>query len=253
MTDTSKPLYEGKAKSLYTTGDANLLIQRFKDSATAFNGEKYAELPGKGTLNNRISSILFRHLAASGIDSHYVDTRNQRDMGVRPVRIIPLEVVVRNVVAGSLSKRLGLPEGHDLRHPIVELYYKRDDLGDPLICLDHALVLELATEAELASLRRMALRVNEVLRPLWDRCDLRLIDFKLEFGRTPSGILLADEISPDTSRLWDKRTEGRRMDKDVFRRDLADLVETYTEVLDRLLSVAGEHDTGELSPAPADR
>lgn len=253
MTDNPTPLYEGKAKSLYTTSDSGVLVQRFKDSATAFNGEKYAELPGKGALNNRISSILFRYLAANGVQSHYVDTRNQRDMGVRSVRIVPLEVVVRNVVAGSLSKRLGLPEGHDLRHPIVELYYKRDDLGDPLICLDHALVLELATEAEIASLRKMALQVNQVLRPLWERCDLRLIDFKLEFGRTSEGLLLADEISPDTSRLWDRRSEGRRMDKDVFRRDLADLVETYSEVLDRLLQVAGEHDTGDLPPAPADR
>lgn len=253
MTPHDTPRYEGKAKSLYTTADPDVLIQRFKDSATAFNGEKYAELPGKGALNNRISSILFRHLQAAGVPSHYRGTLNQRDMEVRAVRIVPLEVVVRNVVAGSLAKRIGLAEGEDLRHPIVELYYKRDDLGDPLICLDHALVLQLATEAEIQQLRRMALQVNEVLVPLWRAADLRLIDFKLEFGRTDSGLLLADEISPDTSRLWDVRQPGRRMDKDVFRRDLADLVETYTEVLDRLRGVAGAHDPGDLPAAPADR
>ncbi|TVR03232.1 MAG: phosphoribosylaminoimidazolesuccinocarboxamide synthase [Deltaproteobacteria bacterium] len=250
---TTSPLYEGKAKSLYTTDREGILVQRFKDSATAFNGRKFATLPGKGALNNRISSILFRLLRESGIDSHYVDTRNTRDMGVRAVRIVPLEVVVRNVVAGSLSTRLGLDEGVALRHPIVELYYKRDDLGDPMICMDHAAVMQLATDAELQQLKRMALEVNDVLQPLWASAELTLVDFKLEFGRTDSGLLLADEISPDTSRLWDRTDPSRRMDKDVFRRDLGDLVETYTEVLRRLLTVAAAHDPGELTDAPSDR
>lgn len=247
------PLYEGKAKSIYPASDTGLVVQRFKDSATAFNGEKYAELPGKGELNNRISTILFRCLAAAGIASHYRDTLNGRDMLIQRVEIVPLEVVVRNVVAGSLARRIGLEEGTELPAPIVEFYYKRDDLGDPFINDEHVQALQLASTEEVRQLKKMALGVNEVLRPIWHACDLQLVDFKLEFGRTADGLLLADEISPDTSRLWDMRQAGRRMDKDVFRRDLADLVETYTEVYQRLRAARPDVDPGTLPEAPAAR
>lgn len=250
---TGTPLYEGKAKSVYATDDPTLVVQRFKDSATAFNGEKFAELPGKGALNNRIASILFRWLDAQGIASHYVDTLNTRDMLIKRVEIIPLEVVVRNRAAGSLAKRIGWEEGVELPEPIVEFYYKNDALGDPLLCEDHITILGLATPEERGQLRSLGLAVNRALRGLFAEADLDLQDFKIEVGRVDGKLLLADEISPDTSRLWDRRQPGRRMDKDVFRRDLADLVETYTEVLERLEAIEGIPALGALAEAPAAR
>lgn len=244
-----KMLYEGKAKTVYATDMPTVLIQRFRDSATAFNAEKKAELAGKGELNNRIASMVFRFLETRGVPSHYLDTVNKRDMRIRQVTIFPLEVVTRNIVAGSLTKRLGLPEGTRLASPIVEFYYKNDALGDPLFAEDHIRIMQLATPKEVAELRRQALLVNTALIELWAKCQLELVDFKLEFGTTVDGqILLADEISPDTQRLW--AADGRNMDKDVFRRDLGDLVETYQEVYDRMLQAWPELELGELLDAP---
>lgn len=229
-----QPEYEGKAKQIVPTDNHDVVIQRFKNSATAFNGEKYAEFEGKGVLNNAISSFVFRALAKAGIDSHFITQSSPVDMTVRRLAIIPLEIVVRNIVAGSLAQRTGLDEGTKLSQPVVETYYKRDDLGDPLLAETHVEMLELATRAELDEIFATARRVNDVLQEVMASGNLVLVDFKLEFGRTPDGtIVLGDEISPDTSRLWDRET-GRKMDKDVFRRDLADLVETYTEVAQRL-------------------
>lgn len=247
-----KKLYEGKAKAVYETDTPHVLIQRFKDSATAFNAEKKAEFAGKGELNNRIAGMVFRYLEKNGVASHYLDTVNTRDMRIRRVEIIPVEVIVRNIVAGSLARRLGLEEGIRLDQPIVEFSYKNDDLGDPLINDDHAVhVLKIATPQILAELRRQALLINTALKTLWSKCDLALIDFKLEFGTSVDGqILLADEISPDTQRLWG--AEGQKMDKDVFRRDLGDLVGTYQEVYDRLVEAWPQYKIGELVDAPAD-
>lgn len=244
-------VYEGKAKAVYSIDGSSDVIQRFKDSATAFNGVKFALIASKGELNNRIASTIFRYLQREGIESHYRATLNTRDMQVARVEIVPLEVVVRNVVAGSLAKRLGLDEGTPLRRTIVEFYYKNDALGDPLLAEEHVDVLELATPAELAELKEMALAVGDALKRFWAACDLDLIDFKLEFGRCDGKLLLADEISPDTSRLWD-RVSGQKMDKDVFRRDLADLTTTYTEVHRRICAAFPDLEPGQLPPAPAD-
>ncbi|MFT4703108.1 MAG: phosphoribosylaminoimidazole-succinocarboxamide synthase [Bradymonadia bacterium] len=248
---TFEKVYEGKAKSIYRLDDDAQVVQRFKDTATAFNGVKFAVIDGKGELNNRISSAAFRFLAARGIDSHYIDTLNTRDMLIQSVNIIPLEVVVRNVAAGSLSKRTGLEEGTPLARPIVETYYKRDDLGDPILAPCHIRMLDIATDDEVATLEAHARAVNQALLVFWGACELTLVDFKLEYGRTPDGrILLADEISPDTSRLWDAKTNAK-MDKDVFRRDLADLRETYQAVHDRLRDAHPDAVLGELAVAPA--
>lgn len=246
-----KKLYEGKAKSVYQTDTPHVLIQRFKDSTTAFNAEKKEDFAGKGELNNRIAGMAFRFLEKNGVASHYLDTVNKRDMRIRQVEIFQIEVIVRNIVAGSMAKRLGLEEGIRLDQPIVEFSYKSDDLGDPLINDDHAIhVLKIATPQILAELRRQALLINTALRKLWAKCDLELVDFKLEFGTSIDGqILLADEISPDTQRLWG--SDGKKMDKDVFRRDLGDLVGTYQEVYDRLSAAWPEFKIGELVDAPA--
>lgn len=228
------PEYEGKAKQIIPTDDDGVVIQRFKDSATAFNGKKYAEFDGKGRLNNSISSFVFEKLEKAGVKTHFIEKSSTVDMTVRRLDIIPLEVVVRNVVAGSLAERTGLEEGTRLKSPVVETYYKRDDLGDPLLAETHVQMLEIATESDLNQIFAAARKVNEVLSGIMEGADLTLVDFKLEFGRTSDGeILLGDEISPDTCRLWDRETE-RKMDKDVFRRDLADLVEVYEEVAQRL-------------------
>lgn len=227
-------LYEGKAKKLYRTTDENVLLVEYKDSATAFNGVKKAEIEGKGYLNNEITSLLFSKLKASGIESHFIEKLSNREQLVQKVTIIPIEVVVRNVAAGSFSKRLGFEEGIELNHAIVEFYYKNDALGDPLITEDHIDLLEIATSGEVHQLRKNALQINEVLKALFKECRVRLIDFKLEFGVTDDGsILLADEISPDTCRLWDMET-NQKLDKDVFRRDLGNLTDGYTEILNRL-------------------
>lgn len=227
-------LYEGKAKKLYRTSDENVLLVEYKDSATAFNGEKKAMIAGKGILNNEITSLLFSKLKEAGIDSHFIEKISPNEQLVKNVTIIPLEVVVRNVSAGSFSKRLGIDEGIELKHSIVEFYYKNDSLGDPLITEDHIDLLSLATKEEITQLRKKALNVNEALTSLFKECGVRLIDFKLEFGKTDEGeILLADEISPDTCRLWDIET-NQKLDKDVFRRDLGNLTDGYTEILKRL-------------------
>jgi len=243
-------LYEGKAKILYTTDTPHVLIQRFKDATTAFNAQKQEDFAGKGELNNRIAGMVFRYLESEGVTSHYLDTINKRDMRVRRVDIIPVEVIVRSIVAGSLATRLGLEEGIQLAQPIIEFSYKSDALGDPLINDDHAVhVLKIATTEQLRELRRQALLVFQALKKMWAKADLTLVDCKLEFGTTVDGqIVLADEISPDTQRLWSK--DGERMDKDVFRRDLGDLVETYQQVHDKLAAAWPKFTIGELADVP---
>jgi len=227
-------VYEGKAKRLYETEDPDVLRVEYKDSATAFNGVKKAEIEGKGKLNNEISSLIFKRLADKGVKSHFIRKISEREQLVRRVEIIPLEVVVRNVVAGSLAKRLGLEEGTPAGQPVVEFYYKKDELGDPLITEDHVRLLGIASSEDLQFLRKQALVVNESLTALFAEICVRLVDFKLEFGRGRDGaILLADEISPDTCRLWDRAT-NEKLDKDVFRRDLGSLTEVYQEILNRL-------------------
>ncbi|MDQ0156896.1 phosphoribosylaminoimidazolesuccinocarboxamide synthase [Robertmurraya andreesenii] len=227
-------LYEGKAKRVYETDDAQFVWIEYKDSATAFNGEKKAQITGKGRLNNEITSLIFSKLEREGIASHFVKKLSETEQLVKKVKIIPLEVVVRNVAAGSFSKRLGIEEGKPLTRPIVEFYYKDDDLGDPLLIEDHIEELQLARKEEVAALKYKALHVNKVLSHLFLELGIRLIDFKLEFGKDAEGnIVLADEISPDTCRLWDANT-SERLDKDVFRRDLGNLTEAYEKILARL-------------------
>jgi phosphoribosylaminoimidazole-succinocarboxamide synthase len=226
-------LYEGKAKVLFRTDDPDLLIQHFKDDATAFNGKKRGTIAGKGVVNCTVSSHLFRWLAERGVQSHFVDQVGEREMLVKASRIVPLEVVIRNVVAGSLSARMGLPEGTELKRAVVEYYYKRDDLGDPLVNEDHVEVFGLAKPEELRQLHEGALRVNALLVPYLAERGLKLIDFKLEFGWHQGEILLCDEITPDGCRFWDTTT-GERMDKDRFRRDLGRVEETYQEVCRRI-------------------
>ena len=229
-----KLLYEGKAKKLFTTEDPGLLRVEYKDDATAFNGKKFDRLEGKGQLNNAITIFFFEYLEKNQIPSHFVRRISETEQLVRSVQIVPLEVVVRNVVAGSLSKRIGWDEGRELPYPIVEFYYKDDDLGDPLLAEEHIRLLELATEEEIQELKKKGLAVNKVLRPLLEQKNIRLIDFKLEFGLDQNGgLLLADEISPDTCRFWDADT-GNKMDKDRFRRDLGGVTEAYREIYQRL-------------------
>ncbi|WP_010678039.1 phosphoribosylaminoimidazolesuccinocarboxamide synthase [Bacillus timonensis] len=227
-------LYEGKAKKLYQTAEESIVLVEYKDDATAFNGEKKAKIVGKGRLNNEITSMLFSKLHVAGIRTHFIGKLSQNEQLVKHVSIIPLEVVVRNVVAGSFSKRVGIEEGTSLAKPIVEFYYKNDELGDPLVTEDHIDVLELATKEQVTELKVQALKINEVLRKIFLDLQIRLVDFKLEFGVTKDGeIILADEISPDTCRLWDIET-NKKFDKDVFRRDLGNLTDAYTEILTRL-------------------
>lgn len=227
-------LYEGKAKKLFITEDPQILRVEYKDDATAFNGEKFDRLKGKGRLNNAITVFFFEHLETKDIPSHFVRKISETEQLVRRVKIIPLEVVVRNVAAGSLSKRIGWEEGKELPHPIVEFYYKDDDLGDPLLAEEHIRLLELASEAQIEELKKRGLAVNEALKSLMLSKGIRLIDFKLEFGLDQSGeILLADEISPDTCRFWDIES-GKILDKDRFRRDLGGVTEAYREIHQRL-------------------
>ncbi|RSD22526.1 phosphoribosylaminoimidazolesuccinocarboxamide synthase [Mesobacillus subterraneus] len=227
-------LYEGKAKRIYATDDEKVVRVEYKDSATAYNGEKKAEIVGKGRLNNEITSLLFLKLKESGIQSHFIEKISGNEQLVKRVDIIPLEVVVRNFAAGSFSKRLGVEEGKKLSRSIVEFYLKDDSLGDPLITDDHVDVLKLATADEVAELKEAALKINEVLGGFFEEIGVRLIDFKLEFGKDADGkILLADEISPDTCRLWDMETQ-QKLDKDVFRRDLGNLTDAYETILTRL-------------------
>jgi phosphoribosylaminoimidazole-succinocarboxamide synthase len=227
-------LYEGKAKRIYTTDNDNTVLVEYKDSATAYNGQKKADISGKGRLNNEITSLLFLKLKEQGIESHFIERVSETEQLVKKVSIIPLEVVVRNVAAGSLSTRLGIEEGKKLTTPIVEFYLKDDELGDPLITIDHILELNIATTEEIYILRGKALEINAILSSFFSELGVRLIDFKLEFGKDEKGsILLADEISPDTCRLWDQQT-NEKFDKDVFRRDLGSLTTAYETILERL-------------------
>jgi len=227
-------LYEGKAKRIYVTENPEIVLVQYKDSATAFNGGKFATIEGKGQLNNQITSLLFQELRASGIDSHFVEQIAKNEQLVKRVSIIPLEVVVRNVAAGSFSKRVGMEEGNPLKRPIVEFYYKDDALGDPLITEDHIDILGLASEADVAELKEKALQINKKLTELFASVGIKLVDFKLEFGKDSEGqILLADEISPDTCRLWDE-VSNAKLDKDVFRRGLGSLTEAYEKILEKL-------------------
>lgn len=232
--EKGKQLYEGKAKRIYATDQDDIVWIEYKNSATAFNGEKKAEIDGKGRLNNLITGLLFEKLAEKGIPSHFVKQLSENEQLVKHVEIIPLEVVVRNVAAGSIAKRLGFEEGVRFNAPIVEFYFKDDDLGDPLLTEDHIRLLDVASPEEVQTLKEQALRVNEALIPLFDEMGVDLVDFKIEFGRQKDGtILLADEISPDTCRLWEKGT-NRKLDKDLFRRDLGGLTEAYQEIYNRL-------------------
>ena len=227
-------LYEGKAKKLFITEDPQILRVEYKDDATAFNGKKFDRLRDKGRLNNAITVFFFEYLETKDIPSHFVRKISETEQLVRRVKIIPLEVVVRNVAAGSLSKRIGWEEGKELPHPIVEFYYKDDDLGDPLLAEEHIRLLELASEAQIEELKKRGLAVNEALKSLMLSKKIRLIDFKLEFGLDQKGeILLADEISPDTCRFWDIES-GKILDKDRFRRDLGGVTEAYLEIHQRL-------------------
>ena len=227
-------LYEGKAKKLFITEDPQILRVEYKDDATAFNGKKFDRLRDKGRLNNAITVFFFEHLDTKDIPSHFVRKISETEQLVRRVKIIPLEVVVRNVAAGSLSKRIGWEEGKELPHPIVEFYYKDDNLGDPLLAEEHIRLLELASEAQIEELKKRGLAVNEALESLMLSKGIRLIDFKLEFGLDQKGeILLADEISPDTCRFWDIES-GKILDKDRFRRDLGGVTEAYLEIHQRL-------------------
>ena len=230
-------IYEGKAKRLYSTDDPNLVIAQFKDDLTAFNGAKKDTEAGKGALNNKISTALFQMLAEKGIESHFVKMLDDTNMLCKKVDIIMIEVIVRNVATGSLSKNLGIPDGKILPFTLVEFDYKNDELGDPKLNDQHCLILELVkNEAELDQLRAMARQINDILRPYFHNKGLNLVDFKLEFGRDADGkIILADEISPDNCRFWDLKT-GEKMDKDRFRQGMGGLKVAYEEVLNRILN-----------------
>ena len=229
-----KMLYEGKAKQVFLTENPQEYIVHYKDDATAFNGEKKAQIAGKGKLNNAISNHIFTMLEEKGIKTHFIRQINETDVLVKKVTILPLEVIIRNISAGSFCKRLGLEEGIVLSEPIFELCYKRDDLGDPIINDDHAVALNLATRAEIAHMRQETLKINEILKEFFLNANLKLVDFKIEYGRTHDGeVILADEISPDTCRLWDKET-NTKLDKDRFRRNLGSVIEGYQEVLERI-------------------
>ena len=228
-------LYEGKAKKVYGTENPDLCIVSYKDDATAFNGQKKGQIAGKGVVNNKTTNHLMQMLEEKGIPTHYVQELSERDTLVKRVIIVPLEVIVRNRAAGSLSKRLGLPEGTPLQQTVLEFCYKNDELGDPMVNDYHILALGLATKEEIEQISRLALAVNTHLSEYLLPLGIELIDFKLEFGKTAEGeIVLADEISPDTCRFWDAKT-GEKLDKDRFRRDLGQVEEAYQEVLRRLM------------------
>ena len=226
-------LYEGKAKKVFLTEDPDALIVSYKDDATAFNGQKKGTITGKGIINNRMSNYLFQIIEREGVPTHYVQEISDRETVVRKVEIVPLEVIIRNVAAGSFSKRLGVSEGTELVEPTIEFSYKNDELEDPLINSYFAKALKLATQDELETIKKYAFKVNDILRVEFLKAGLRLIDFKIEFGRFHGKIILADEISPDTCRLWDAKT-GDKLDKDRFRRDLGNVEEAYIEVAKRL-------------------
>ena len=228
-------IYEGKAKQLFKTSDDNLLIQFFKDDATAFNGEKKETIMGKGVLNNLISEHIMLEMAAAGIPTHFEKRLNEREQLIRKVTIIPLEVIVRNIAAGSMAKRLGIAEGSELLAPVFEICLKDDALGDPLINDDHAVnVLKVVTKEQLEEIKKQTLKINQILQAIFKKIGIKLVDFKIEFGfDAQKNIVLADEISPDSCRLWDEQT-SEKMDKDRFRRNLGGLLEAYSEVASRL-------------------
>lgn len=227
-------LYEGKAKKVYKTEDASRYWIEYKDDATAFNGEKKGSILEKGVVNNKMSALLFQVLEAAGIPTHFESLVNDREQIVKAVEILPLEVIVRNVAAGSLAKRLGLEEGHVMKETVLEFCYKDDALGDPMINEYHIAAMEFATADQVETIKAYTLKVNDLLKTYFWEKDLKLIDFKLEFGLFKGKVILADEISPDTCRLWDVNT-NRKMDKDRFRRDLGDVESTYKEVLGRIV------------------
>ena len=228
-------LYEGKAKKVYATDDPEVVIVSYKDDATAFNGLKKGTITGKGAINNRMTNNLMRRLEAKVVPTHYIEELNDRETAVKKVSIVPLEVIVRNISAGSFAKRYGVEEGIVFDEPTFEFSYKNDDLGDPLLNTSHALALKLATKEEIALIRKYTMMVNDLLRGFMKEIGIDLVDFKLEFGKTTDGtIVLADEISPDTCRLWDEKTH-EKLDKDRFRRDLGGAEEAYEEVMRRLM------------------
>ena len=233
MTAAGTMLYEGKAKKIFATADPDRVLQYFKDDATAFNAQKRGTILEKGIVNNKVSERLFRLLEQNGVPTHFVERKSDREMLTKKVSIVPVEVVVRNVVAGSLAKRLGLKEGDPIQPAIVEWYFKNDALGDPLISDDHVRLLGIATPEQLAEIRRLALEINSVLQPFFRERRIILVDFKLEFGLHNGQLILADEISPDTCRFWDQATK-ESMDKDRFRKDLGKIEEAYQEVLKRV-------------------
>ena len=228
-------LYEGKAKKVFATDDKEKLIVSYKDDATAFNGEKKGTIHGKGVINNRMSNHLMRRLEKEGVPTHYVEELSGTDTVVKKVNIVPLEVIIRNISAGSFAKRYGVEEGIVFDAPTIEFSYKNDDLHDPLLNAYHAVALKLATWEEIELIKKYAFAVNETLKAFWAECGVTLVDFKLEFGKTTDGqIVLADEISPDTCRLWDAKTH-EKLDKDRFRRDMGGVEDAYAEVMKRLL------------------
>ena len=226
-------LYEGKAKKVYATNDENLVIVSYKDDATAFNGLKKGTISGKGVINNRMSNMLMQMLEKNGVPTHFVEELSERDTVVKKVSIVPLEVIIRNISAGSFAKRYGVEEGIVFDEPTIEFSYKNDDLGDPLINDYHALALGLATQEEIDTIKAMAFKVNEVMKEYFKKLDVILVDFKLEFGLYKGEVVLGDEFSPDGSRLWDKETL-EKMDKDRFRQSLGGLIEAYEAVARRL-------------------
>ncbi|MBI5023924.1 MAG: phosphoribosylaminoimidazolesuccinocarboxamide synthase [Candidatus Omnitrophica bacterium] len=228
-----KQLYEGKAKIIYATEDPDLIVQHFKDDATAFNAAKKGTIAEKGVMNNKISTKVFEFLASQGIPTHFEKNLSDREMLVKKVEIVPLEVIIRNKAAGSLCRLLGLKEGMSLASPVLEFCYKRDDLGDPLINESHIRALKMAGDQDMETIKKYTLKINELLTRFFANLGLELIDFKLEFGRYKGRIILADEISPDTCRLWEIGT-GKKLDKDRFRHDLGQIEEAYQEVLSRV-------------------
>ncbi|MFA5449811.1 MAG: phosphoribosylaminoimidazolesuccinocarboxamide synthase [Clostridia bacterium] len=229
-------LYEGKAKKVFLTTDPNAVLVEYKDDATAFNGLKKGQILGKGAVNNRCSNFLFQMLEKKGIPTHYIKEVSDTQTFVKKVEIVPLEVIVRNIAAGSLSKRLGIAEGTPMKSTVLEFCYKNDELGDPMINEYHALAMDFATQAEIDTIKAMSFAINDILRAYLKDINIDLIDFKLEFGRYKGQIILADEISPDTCRFWDSRTQ-EKLDKDRFRRDMGGVEDAYQEVLARLMGI----------------
>ena len=233
--EKKEQLYEGKAKKVFATDDANLVIVDYKDDATAFNGEKKGTITGKGVINNVMSNHMFQLLEQQGVPTHFVEQLSERETLVKKVSIVPLEVIIRNISAGSFAKRFGVEEGIVFDEPTIEFSYKNDELGDPLMNAYHAIALKAATREEIGTIKAMAFKVNEVMKQYFDTLNVILVDFKLEFGKTADGkIVLADEISPDTCRLWDKTTK-EKLDKDRFRRDMGGVEEAYQEIMKRVM------------------